>query len=343
MKHINIPIFIPHLGCPNQCVFCNQRYISGTEKFDIANVDIQIEEVLSSAGADHWCEIAFFGGSFTGIDRELMICLLDKAQGYVDDGRVHAIRLSTRPDYINDDIITILKKYSISAVELGIQSFNDTVLSKCKRGHTVKDTLRAIELLRNANISFVGQMMIGLPGSTPSDEILCAQKICELGAIGSRIYPTIVFKYTELEFMLNSNEYIPLDFNDAVERSARALDVFVQNKVKCLRVGLCDSENLHSTDTYVAGPNLPSIGELVMSRLYLNKVLEKLGNISCEELKGKILTIFCSKNLNSQVIGNKKSNIKELLKRYFFKNVVVKENSMLQAYEIEIFLEGGKA
>ena len=165
-QHANIPIFIPHLGCPNACVFCDQRAISGHRDYDPAVVRQEIETALQTLGECPHREIAFFGGSFTGIDRSLMIRLLDLAQEYVLSGRVSGIRMSTRPDYISKEIIEILKKYTISYVELGIQSMNDSVLSYLKRGHTVNDTINAIFLLKEANISFVGQMMIGLPKSS---------------------------------------------------------------------------------------------------------------------------------------------------------------------------------
>ncbi|MBQ7760798.1 MAG: radical SAM protein [Clostridia bacterium] len=343
MRHINIPIFIPHLGCPNQCIFCNQRYISGTEQFNIEDVDSQIETVLSGINDDACCEIAFFGGSFTGIERDLMINLLDKAQKYVNDGKVTSIRLSTRPDYINPEIINILKKYTISAIELGIQSFSDEVLSKCKRGHTVYDTIEAIRLLNEAQIDFVGQMMIGLPGSTIDDEVFCAKKICELGAVGTRIYPTIVFANTELEELKENGEYLPLNVDEAVERSAIVLDVFLKNNVNCLRIGLCDSENLHSSDTFVAGPNSPSIGELVKSKLFLYKIINKLKYCQIDDIQNKDLIIYCPQNLKSQIIGHKRKNIAEISNKYKFNRIVVKEDLKLDAFKIKIQLEGGKA
>lgn len=342
MRHINIPIFIPQLGCPNQCVFCNQRYISGHENFDKNSIDSQIENVLSSVCNDDECEIAFFGGSFTGIDKELMIYLLDKAQKYVDDGRVNSIRMSTRPDYINAEIIAILKRYTISAVELGIQSFSDHVLSKCKRGHASSDTLNAIRLLNDAKINFVGQMMIGLPESTLNDEIYCANKICELGAKGARIYPTIVFTHTELEEMEKNGEYLPLSLDDAIERSAQVLGIFVKNKVDCLRIGLCDSENLHSKNTFVSGPNSPAIGELTKSKLYLNKIFKILEELSLNTVENYVLIIYCPLNLKSQIIGHKRNNIAKILKAYPFKQIIIKEDSKLNAYEVKIQLEGGK-
>ena len=330
MRHINIPIFIPHLGCPNQCIFCNQRYISGTHAFNEDDVDKQINMVLSTIDSDDECEIAFFGGSFTGIDRDLMIRLLDKAQQYIDLGRVSSIRMSTRPDYINEEIIEILKKYTISFVELGIQTMNDSVLCALKRGHTVDDTINATRLLKKNNINFVGQMMIGLPTSTPKDEEYCAEMICKLGASGSRIYPTIVFKNTELEYLTLNNQYVPLNLDEAVSRSARVLEIFEKNNVKCIRIGLCDSDNLHSDESYIAGPNSPSIGEMVKSRLFYD--------IICSELEGISLTdklyIYCPVGATSQVIGHKRKNINSLKNKFLINQVFVRETDKLENHSI---------
>lgn len=331
MGHINIPIFIPHLGCPNQCIFCNQRYISGSMEFDESMVEKQILDVLTTS-SDSNVEIAFFGGSFTGIDRLLMIRLLDIAQKYINNGRVQAIRMSTRPDYISEEIIEILKKYTISCVELGIQSMNDEVLSFLKRGHTAEQTKRAISLLNQNKIPFVGQMMIGLPKATLDDELECANFICNSGAIGARIYPTLVFKQTELEKLTIDKSYEPLSLDEAIFRSAQVLSVFVEHNVPCIRIGLCESENLHSSDTFVAGPNHPSIGEMVKSELYFKIICARLDGV---DFSRKIV-IFCPKGATSQVIGNKKSNIIKLEKMYGFESIRVLELDNLESYNIEI-------
>lgn len=331
MRHINIPIFIPHLGCPNQCIFCNQRYISGNEAFKEENVENDILKVLSTVKDDDICEIAFFGGSFTGIDRALMIKLLDIAQKYVNLGRVSGIRMSTRPDYISREIIDILKGYSVSFVELGIQTMNDNVLKYLKRGHSVDDTINAINLLNEANIKFVGQMMVGLPSSTSEDELYCARKICELGASGTRIYPTLVFKMTELEEITNKKQYTPLTIDEAIERSAKVLRIFHENNVPCIRTGLCDSDNLHSEETFVAGPNAPSIGELVKSRLYYDLVCDVLENCSF-----KNIIIECAKGKISQVVGNKKENILKFREKYKLNTIKVVENENLSDFDINL-------
>ncbi len=329
MKHINIPIFIPHLGCPNQCIFCNQRYISGTVEFDITRVRAEIEEVLSTVDAGDACEIAFFGGSFTGIDRGLMIDLLDIAEEYVRANKVIGIRMSTRPDYISEEIIKILNRYTITFVELGIQSMSDKVLTYLKRGHSVNDTLNAVNLLKNNGYNFVGQMMIGLPHSTSDDEIYCAEQICKLGASAVRIYPTIVFRNTELEGLALRGEYTALTLDEAVERSASVLRIFTQNNINCIRIGLSDSENLHSIKTYVAGPNSPSIGEMVKSRLLFEDLCLKLVTEIDVDLANKVLCIECPKGLLSQVVGHKRKNITEWKNMFGLKNIKIIENPKL--------------
>lgn len=300
-------------------------------EFDESMVEKQILDVLTTS-SDSNVEIAFFGGSFTGIDRLLMIRLLDIAQKYINNGRVQAIRMSTRPDYISEEIIEILKKYTISCVELGIQSMNDEVLSFLKRGHTAEQTKRAISLLNQNKIPFVGQMMIGLPKATLDDELECANFICNSGAIGARIYPTLVFKQTELEKLTIDKSYEPLSLDEAIFRSAQVLSVFVEHNVPCIRIGLCESENLHSSDTFVAGPNHPSIGEMVKSELYFKIICARLDGV---DFSRKIV-IFCPKGATSQVIGNKKSNIIKLEKMYGFESIRVLELDNLESYNIEI-------
>lgn len=334
MRHINIPIFIPHLGCPNQCIFCNQRFISGTQEFDEGQVDTIIGEVLSTVSLGDECEIAFFGGSFTGIDRSLMIRLLDKAQSYVDMGQAVGIRMSTRPDYINDEIISILKKYTVSCVELGIQSMNDSVLAYLKRGHTSSDTKRASELLNAAKIPFAGQMMIGLPTATPEDELYCAKEICALGAVGTRIYPTLVFKNTELEELTKNNQYAPLTIDEAVIRSASVYRIFVENNVTCYRIGLCESENLHADASFYKGPSCASIGEMVRSRVFFDYICDQIQFTNSENAES--IVIYCPSGKTSQVVGNKKANITELKNRFNYKGIKVIETNNLSEFQIRI-------
>lgn len=335
MRHINIPIFIPHMGCPNMCVFCNQRSISGKISFDISKVKNEIEEALSTTKKDDKIEIAFFGGSFTGIDRELMISLLSLAQSYIDDGRVLSIRLSTRPDYIDDEILDILSSYSVKTIELGLQSMDDEVLEKSKRGHTSLCAENACKMIKERGFSLVGQMMIGLPSSTLEKEIYTAKKICEMGADGARIYPTVVFYDTELCSMMQSGVYSPLSNEEAVERTKEALKILVANNVPCIRVGLQSGENLSDASLVAGGANHSAIGELSMSAVYFDKICEKIEEENFAKTPEK-MTIYCAKGEISKIVGQKRKNMQKIYEKYGIKNVKVLEKNELLSYNIII-------
>lgn len=309
MRHRNIPIFIPHLGCPHQCVFCNQRSISGCEGFVEEDVKGQIDTALSTISGGEEVEIAFFGGSFTGIDRALMLRLLDTAQEYVDRGAVSSIRLSTRPDYIDGEILNILSNFSVRNIELGLQSMDDGVLAATQRGHTSKDAERACRLIVDAGFSLTGQMMIGLPKSDLESEILTAKAICELGASAVRIYPTVVFYQTPLCQMAERGEYIPLTIREAVERCAAVLRVFEERGVPCIRLGLCATEALVSEESVYAGPNHPALGELVLSEC---RYLELVGLLEKKSLFGERVILHVPSKQISQVVGHGRRNIKRL-------------------------------
>lgn len=335
MRHVNIPIFIPHMGCPNMCVFCNQRSISGKMSFDIARVENEIETALSTVNSEDFVEIAFFGGSFTGIDRSLMTDLLSLAQKYIDAGLVRAIRLSTRPDYIDKEILDILASYSVRTVELGLQSMDDGVLSACKRGHSAEDAERACRMIKERGFSLIGQMMIGLPKSTVEKEIYTAKRICEMGADGARIYPTVVFYDTELCAMMQSGAYTALSNDEAVERTKEALRIFTERDVPCIRVGLQSGENLSDESLVAGGANHSAIGELAMSALYLDKICEKIDAEICSEIP-QAITIFCPKGEISKVVGQKRKNIEKIYQKYGIKRVKVLEKDELLRYNIII-------
>ena len=339
-RHVNIPIFIPHLGCPNQCVFCNQRTISGVEDFDPDSLSSIIDTALETVEQDAMVEIAFFGGSFTGIDRPLMIKLLDTAYEYIKRGRVNSIRCSTRPDYINEEILTILKERGVKVIELGLQSSSDIVLAATKRGHSFEDERAACELIVKSGFLLVGQMMIGLPGSSEASELETAKFIISSGASGARIYPTVVFKGTELCSMAVSGEYKPLVLQEAISRSASVLELFLKNGVDVIRIGLCASENLSSNETYHSGPNHSAIGELVINEYYLRQIKKKISdiNLSC----GDTVKIKVAPGNLSKAIGQKKIN--KLLLSEIFEGIriVFGESDVLSEYEISVEKEAGE-
>ena len=330
-RHVNIPIFIPHLGCPNNCVFCNQRTISGHGDFKIESVRDEIEAALSTLDSNTEREIAFFGGSFTGIDRDLMIALLDLAQSYVDRGLVGEIRLSTRPDYIDGEILDILSRYSVKTVELGLQSMCDEVLCASKRGHDAECALHACRLIKERGFTLIGQMMIGLPKSSVEDEIYTAELICKSGADGARVYPTVVFAETELAEMMRCGEYLPLDTESAVERTKNALDVFDRYGVPCIRVGLCASENLRDASLAIAGATHSAIGEMAMSALYYERICAELDK---RKVKGGSLIIYVASGATSKAIGQKKKNKENICKKYCLESLKVLEKNEILGYNI---------
>ena len=338
-KHVNIPIFIPHLGCPNMCVFCNQRTISGVDQFDITFVKKTIDETLSSLSESDEVEIAFFGGSFTGIDRGLMVSLLEIANEYIKSGKVSSIRCSTRPDYINEEILEILKKYGVKNVELGLQSTDENVLKITKRGHGFSEERKACNLLIENGFELVGQMMIGLPGSTLETELATADFIIGCGAKAARIYPTVVFYGTELCAMALEGEYIPLSLDNAISRSAAVLEKFVDASIDVIRIGLCSSDNLLSDKTYFKGPNHPALGELVENELYYRKIVKKLSDLDITDINN--LEIFVSKGALSKAIGQKRKNKIRLQNDFGLKRVNFFERSDLRLYEIDLCIENG--
>ncbi len=269
----------------------------------------KIEQVLSTLAPSDEAEIAFFGGSFTGIDRGLMCRLLDLAQTYVTAGRVSSIRLSTRPDYIDDEILSILSRYSVKTIELGLQSMDDAVLLACRRGHTAKQAEVACRAVVEAGFALVGQMMIGLPASTPASELLTAQKIYELGASAVRIYPTVVFYDTPLCEMAQHGHYVPITVEEAVERTAPVLQFFRARALPCIRVGLCATESLTSPDAVYAGPNHPALGEMILGECLYQKVKAA---VLQAELAGQGIILEVPSRELSATVGQHRRNIEKL-------------------------------
>lgn len=301
-KHANIPIFVPHIGCPNDCVFCNQRTISGKSEFCVESVEEEIENALKMLdGFEGEKQIAFFGGSFTGIERPLMIRLLEISKCYIDKGAVASVRLSTRPDYIDSEILSILSFYGVSNIELGIQSMNDEVLLKNRRGHTSDDSRRAMSLIVEKGFSLTGQMMTGMYGASANDEIFTSEEIVKYGAESARIYPTVTFKDTLLERFFSEGLYLPLTLDETIERGASVYRIFEKNRVKVIRIGLQSTEGLHS-DKVVAGEYRDAIGEMILSRVRFFEMLEVLEKSDDD-------TFFAPKNLLSQYLGQKKENL----------------------------------
>lgn len=337
-KHRNIPIFVPHLGCPNTCVFCNQRKISGCEKADFSSVEKEIEEALVTIPDGTEVQIAFFGGSFTGIDRGDMLYLLGVAKKYIDAGRVQSVRLSTRPDYISEEILDMLAAHGVATIELGIQSMDNGVLSASGRGHTAEQTRRACGMITARGFELVGQMMTGLPGSDAEKDRYTAEQICEMGASGARIYPTVVFRGTELENMMVRGEYAAREMDKVIAEGAELLPIFARSGVKVIRIGLQSSELLTEGEE-TASPYHEATGELIWARAYRNEA-ERL--LCGKETAGRTALITVPKGATSKMIGQNKENVIYLKEKYALSGVKVKENLGAEDFGISLALEERK-
>ena len=270
MKKGNISIFVPHNGCPQQCAFCNQKTITGQQQQPTPDDVVKaVETALRHKGYEY--EIAFFGGSFTAIDRDYMNELLDAAAPYVKNGSVKGIRISTRPDCIDSEVLTLLKEKGVTAIELGAQSMDDAVLEANRRGHTAQDVVQAAQLVKAFGFELGLQMMTGLYLDTDDKAIATAEKIIALQPDTVRIYPTVVLKGTYLEELYDGKIYRPPTVDDAAALCTRLVPLFEKAQIKIIRLGLHASEELKKN--MVAGAYHDAFGEIVQSRFLLNRVL----------------------------------------------------------------------
>ncbi len=321
-----IPVFISHLGCNNECVFCNQRKISGTQKpvkaEDVENIILQYLEYFSN-NQNKDIELAFFGGSFTGIEIEKQIEYLEVVQKYIQNKEISSIRISTRPDYINQDILDVLKKYNVKTIELGVQSLDSDVLLKAKRGHTVEDVEKASNLINKNGFILGHQIMVGLPNSTLEKEIKSVEKSIKMNPKIIRIYPVLVIAKTELEEMFYNKEYKPLELEEAVERSAIITNMYNDKNIQVIRTGLHVTEDLASESSYVSGPIHPAFGQMVKSRIILKKVEKEIDKLDYKS--ANTIVIECKMTNINYIVGVKKANL-EYLKNKYKKNVKVQIN-----------------
>jgi histone acetyltransferase (RNA polymerase elongator complex component) len=269
-KHFNIPVLIPEAACPFQCIYCNQKKITGASHIpDQEEINKIITDHLSTIPEnDSETELAFFGGNFTGLPDSEQRSYLSLAKPFLDSGRIIGIRLSTRPDYINKSVLQLLKSHRVTTIELGAQSFDNEVLQMSKRGHTSEDTEAASKMILNAGFRLGLQMMIGLPGDTPVKSLLTAHRITELGASQTRIYPVLVIKGTSLEKIYLAGDYKPLSLEEAINWSKLLFLKFESAGIAVIRMGLHPSDGIHTGKDLVAGPFHPSFRELVLTEIW---------------------------------------------------------------------------
>ncbi|CDA16920.1 MAG: radical SAM protein [Clostridia bacterium] len=339
-KEYIIPIFVPHLGCPNSCTFCNQKTISGQAKQVTAKeVKETIEYYLSNFKDDNkYVEVAFFGGSFTGIEEEVQEELLQAAFDFIKQKKVNSIRISTRPDYIDKKILKRLKKYKVKTIELGVQSTNDYILARCQRGHTFEDVKKASKLIRRKHFILGHQMMVGLPESTKLDEINTTKSLIKLKPKIVRIYPVLVIKGTKLEEEYRNNEYIPLTVNQAVERCKEIVTLFNKKNIRVIRIGLQNTNTIdepgHNESEVVAGPYHPAFRQLVESSMWYDSVVEEIKQFNT---KVKLVQVRANPVNINNIIGHKKENIEKLNQIYDVEVKVVADEKIKPGhFKVEI-------
>ena len=301
MKHSNISIFIPHVGCPHQCSFCDQRTISGAQHLPDGN---EVREICSQALAEikspENTEIAFFGGSFTAIPRDYMTELLEAAEEFVGEGKFSGIRCSTRPDCIDDEILSLLKQSGVTAIELGAQSMSEKVLELNERGHTSVDVVKAAGLIKKYGFELGLQMMTGLYGSSVQTDMETFKKLAELCPAVMRIYPVVILSGTKLAELYKSGEYVPYSFDEAVELCSEILQYADEKGIRVIKCGLHASEFVEQD--MVGGFYHPAFRELCESRIYLRKIEELAEGCSYVRISVPSRDI-------SRAVGHKKSNI----------------------------------
>lgn len=332
-KEYVIPIFVPHLGCTNDCIFCNQKSISGqknniTKEDARKTIEYYLENIKDKEGKK---EIAFYGGSFTGIDVKIQEELLQLANEYIQKGQIHSIRISTRPDYINKEILKRLKKYNVKTIELGVQSANNYILGKANRGHTFEDVKKASKLIRWYRFNLGHQMMIGLPESTRNDEINTAKALIKLKPKIVRIYPVLVIKGTKLERDYNEGNYEPLPLVQAVETSKQLIRMFKDKNIEVIRVGLQNTEEISDPENkqseVVAGPFHPAFRQLVETSMWYDAIVEKIKKLN---VKVKEVEVTVNPIDANNVIGHKKENLLKLKDTYEVDLIVKQDDTVKQ-------------
>ena len=334
-KHCIIPIFVPHLGCPNDCIFCNQKSISGQKKEMTKEkakeiIDNYLESIRKEKESVK-IEIAFFGGSFTAIKEEKQEELLKVAYEYVKSKDVDSIRISTRPDAINKEILKRLKKYGVKTIELGVQSANNYILNRINRGHTFEDVKKASKMIRWYGFKLGHQMMVGLPESTRLDEINTAKQLIKLKPKMVRIYPTLVIKNTKLEKEYEEGKYKPLSVVQTVEVCKDLVRMFTDKKIDVIRIGLQTTDEISepgSKNSEVgAGPFHPALRQLVESAMWYDAIVGKIKKLN---VKVKEVEVTVNPIDANNVIGHKKENVLKLKDTYDVDLVLKQDEKMKQ-------------
>ena len=329
-EHSNISIFIPHIGCPHRCSFCDQRTISGEQDLpDGEYVKEVCEKALGEVKSPENTEIAFFGGSFTAIPVDYMTELLEAAHGYLGEGKFAGIRCSTRPDCIDDRILRKLKGYGVTAIELGAQSMDDEVLRLNERGHTAQDVVNACGLIRGYGFELGLQMMTGLYGSSPEKDMYTAERIVSLRPDTVRIYPTVVLRGTALAVLYSAGKYPMMPLEEMAELCGKLMELFHREDIAVIKCGLHASESVEKD--MVAGYYHPAFREMCEMYVYRRMIEQSLEHSSH---KSGAVTVEVNDRCISRAVGQKKANIEFFRSKGF--DISIKGNSDIPMYECRI-------
>ena len=325
-----IPVFVPHLGCPNDCVFCNQRRISGSVAPATAeNVVSAIENALRLTPPGTRRQLAFYGGSFTAIPVAEQESLLGAAVPYLERGDIASLRLSTRPDAIDGAVLRRLRSYGVETIELGAQSMSERVLALSGRGHTAADVEDAARAVKGAGFRLILQMMTGLPGADDESDVESARRIAALGPDGVRVYPTVIVRDTALCDLWRAGRYKEHTVEDAVRVCARILPVFEQAGIPVIRMGLNPTEDLSGGDA-VGGAYHPALGELVKSRIMRDRAEKILSGAK----RGEQAVLRVNPRLMSQLVGQHGANRAYLVERFGLSGLRIVRDPDVSALEL---------
>ncbi len=330
-------------GCPHRCIFCNQKITAGnfppriTRDFFDAEVKSYLERKNSKYSN---VEIAFYGGSFTGIDKAYQETLLSWANSYVEDGQVSSIRVSTRPDYINEDNLSLLKKYNVSTIEIGAQSFNDEALLFAQRGHNAASTVLAMKTLKERGFRTGLHLMVGLPKDTPDSFMNSVNKTIEIIPDTVRLHPVIVLDCTALAEEFRRGNYKPLELAEAIDLCCQAWGKLSAAGIRIIRIGLQVTDAMEKEGAILAGPFHPAFGSLVMSSIFYNSTLKLLPDITQDT---KELRFNVSSQDISSFRGMANMNITAIKKLYPRANLIVESSTGQKRGEISVAIDAGKS
>jgi len=326
MKNIIIPIFVVYKGCPNRCIYCNERITAGNHPERISEnlFHERVRSHLESASLrDNDIQIAFYGGNFTGIENDYQVELLEMAERYVTKGSVNSIRISTRPDYIDEERIDLLKRFSVKTVEIGAQSMDDEVLNLSKRGHSASDVRHALVLLKEKGFETGVHLMAGLPGDTKEGFYRSVEEIIKLRPHTVRVHPTIVFKDTSLARAYRAGKYQPLTMEEAVELCEYSYLRFKEEGIKLIRLGLQHTHEMEAGENIVAGPYHPAFRSLVEGNIFLKMAIHLFEQMDNDPRK---VTFFLAPKDVSNFRGMRNGNMKILKERFGASEIMINEH-----------------